>query len=41
MEAGTIVESGSHEKLMELGGQYKEMYELQQLEALVEKGGGA
>lgn len=40
MEAGTITESGSHEELMQLGGQYKEMYELQQLEALVEKGGG-
>ncbi|MCZ2258176.1 ABC transporter ATP-binding protein [Sporosarcina sp. G11-34] len=41
MEAGTIIESGSHEELMKLGGQYKEMYDLQQLEALVEKGGSA
>ncbi|KXH81700.1 ABC transporter ATP-binding protein [Sporosarcina sp. HYO08] len=39
MEGGTIIENGSHEELMALGGQYKEMYELQQLEALVEKGG--
>ncbi|MHA6259573.1 ABC transporter transmembrane domain-containing protein [Sporosarcina sp. CAU 1771] len=40
MDEGSIIESGSHDVLMELGGQYKEMYELQQLEALVEKGGG-
>ena len=38
MHEGTIVESGSHEELMKLDGQYKEMYELQQLEALVEQG---
>lgn len=41
MEDGTILESGTHEELMQLDGHYKEMYKLQQLEALVEKGGGA
>ena len=39
MQEGTIVESGSHEELIELAGQYKEMYDLQQLEELVEQGG--
>ena len=39
MEEGTIVEKGSHEQLMGLKGKYYEMYELQQLEALVEQGG--
>ena len=30
---------GTHEQLMKEHGWYKEMYESQQLEALVEKGG--
>ncbi|HWK21516.1 MAG TPA: ABC transporter transmembrane domain-containing protein [Ureibacillus sp.] len=39
MDHGTIVEKGSHEELMSLQGRYFEMYQLQQLERLVEKGG--
>ncbi|WP_313892320.1 ABC transporter transmembrane domain-containing protein [Psychrobacillus sp.] len=39
MDDGTIVEKGSHEELMKLKGTYYEMYQLQQLESLVEKGG--
>lgn len=39
MNEGTIVEKGSHEQLMELQGMYYEMYQLQQLESLVEQGG--
>lgn len=38
MNDGTIVEKGSHEELMELQGIYYEMYQLQQLESLVEQG---
>ncbi|MFX3674836.1 MAG: ABC transporter transmembrane domain-containing protein [Paenisporosarcina sp.] len=41
LHEGTIVEKGSHEKLMEQKGRYYEMYQLQQLEALVEMGGEA
>ncbi|MFJ8064569.1 ABC transporter transmembrane domain-containing protein [Psychrobacillus sp. NPDC096426] len=41
MSEGTVVEKGSHEQLMELKGVYFEMYQLQQLETLVEKGGEA
>ena len=41
MEEGTIIEKGSHEALMKLKGIYYEMYQLQQLESLVEKGGEA
>ncbi|QFF99109.1 ATP-binding cassette domain-containing protein [Psychrobacillus glaciei] len=39
MSEGTIIEKGSHEQLMEVKGVYFEMYQLQQLETLVEKGG--
>jgi ATP-binding cassette subfamily B protein len=39
LHEGTIVEKGSHEELMERKGRYYEMYQLQQLEALVEMGG--
>ncbi|MDW0115499.1 ABC transporter transmembrane domain-containing protein [Sporosarcina thermotolerans] len=39
MHEGTIVEAGTHEELLELDGRYKEMYDLQQLEVLVEQGG--
>ncbi len=41
MENGTIVEKGTHDELIALQGIYKEMYELQQLETLVEQGGEA
>ncbi|MFD1204334.1 ABC transporter ATP-binding protein [Sporosarcina contaminans] len=39
MHEGTIVEAGTHEELIALNGRYKEMYDLQQLEVLVEQGG--
>ncbi|MBS4172625.1 ABC transporter transmembrane domain-containing protein [Bacillus sp. FJAT-49736] len=39
LEDGKILERGNHEQLMEQGGWYKEMYERQQLEELVEHGG--
>ncbi|MEK4485964.1 ABC transporter transmembrane domain-containing protein [Psychrobacillus sp. FSL H8-0484] len=39
MSEGTIIEKGSHEALMDLKGMYYEMYQLQQLETIVEKGG--
>ena len=41
MNDGTIVQKGSHKELMELQGMYYEMYQLQQLESLVEQGGEA
>lgn len=41
MEGGTVVEKGTHEELMALKGRYYEMYQLQQLEALVERGGSS
>ncbi|WP_142827904.1 ABC transporter transmembrane domain-containing protein [Planococcus soli] len=41
MDGGTVAEIGSHEELMRKKGRYYEMYELQQLEALVEQGGEA
>jgi len=40
LHEGTIVETGTHEELIEMDGRYKEMYDLQQLEVLVEQGGG-
>lgn len=39
LHEGTIVETGTHEELLEMNGRYKEMYDLQQLEVLVEQGG--
>ncbi|WP_422123211.1 ABC transporter ATP-binding protein [Planococcus sp. X10-3] len=39
MEAGTVKEIGTHDELMKKKSIYYEMYELQQLEALVEQGG--
>lgn len=39
MENGTVAEKGTHEELMALRGRYYEMYQLQQLEQLVERGG--
>lgn len=41
MDEGTIVEAGTHEQLLAMNGKYKEMYDLQQLEVLVEQGGEA
>lgn len=41
MHDGTVAEIGTHESLMKKKGRYFEMYELQQLEALVEMGGEA
>lgn len=39
LDEGRMIESGTHEELMERDGWYKEMYVHQQLEELVEKGG--
>lgn len=39
MHEGTVVEKGTHEQLMSMRGRYYDMYELQQLEQLVEQGG--
>ncbi len=33
MEEGAIVEIGTHDELMEQGGRYREMVQLQQLQA--------
>lgn len=41
MHEGTVAEIGSHEELLKKKGRYYEMYQLQQLEALVEQGGEA
>ncbi|PSL41094.1 ATP-binding cassette subfamily B protein [Planomicrobium soli] len=41
MHEGTVAEIGTHEALLERKGRYYEMYQLQQLEALVEQGGEA
>jgi ATP-binding cassette subfamily B multidrug efflux pump len=39
LDEGKIIERGTHETLMALGGWYASMYQRQQLEALVEEGG--
>lgn len=41
IDNGTIIEKGTHDELMARKGSYYEMYQLQQLEQLVEKGGDA
>lgn len=41
MEDGGVAEIGDHESLLAKNGIYKEMYDLQQLESIVEQGGGA
>lgn len=41
MEEGTIAQAGTHVELMAQGGWYKEMYERQQLETIVEQGGSS
>ncbi|MCY0897372.1 MAG: ABC transporter transmembrane domain-containing protein [Firmicutes bacterium] len=41
LEGGGIVEQGTHRQLLALGGRYRDMYERQQLERLVEQGGQA
>lgn len=38
LEDGKIVEEGTHEQLIELGGWYKEQYVLQQMEAQLTEG---
>ncbi|MEX1030130.1 MAG: ABC transporter transmembrane domain-containing protein [Paenibacillaceae bacterium] len=37
LDAGAIVEEGTHEQLLEHGGWYKEQYDRQQIEAWIEK----
>ncbi|GKV64523.1 MULTISPECIES: ABC transporter ATP-binding protein [unclassified Sporosarcina] len=39
MEEGKVAEIGDHQSLLKKQGIYKEMYELQQLESIVEQGG--
>lgn len=41
LEAGSIVERGTHAQLLDLHGRYYDMYVRQQLESLVEQGGVA
>lgn len=40
MHEGSVAEVGTHEELLQMNGKYKEMYDLQQLEVMVEQGGG-
>ncbi len=39
LDGGEIIQKGTHEELMAVDGWYKEMYEKQKLETLVEQGG--
>ncbi|PQD93711.1 multidrug ABC transporter permease/ATP-binding protein [Pradoshia eiseniae] len=41
MEGGKIIQSGTHEELMKEHGWYRDMYNQQQLEELVEQGGSS
>ncbi len=40
LQEGKVIEKGTHSQLLQIGGWYAQMYRQQQLESLVEQGGG-